>query len=131
MSYLFDSSTIFKAVKENAVEVLAGNFTLDLTRYELGNILWKEYTLNKRISREESKKLVKIIKDVLDLLETLTISCNEEEILSIADGLKITFYDASYVYHAKKNKIPLVTEDLELMNKAKPQIKTLELNNLI
>jgi len=61
----------------------------------------------------------------------LTVSCDEEEILGIADSLKITFYDASYVYHAKKNKIPLVTEDLELMNKVKPQIITLKLNNLI
>lgn len=130
MSYVFDSSTIFKAIKENAVEVLAGNLTLDLARYELGNILWKEYALKKRISREELKKLVKLIKDVLNLMETLTVTCHEEETLSIAESLKITFYDASYVYYAKNKKIPLVTEDTELMNKAKPQIKTLKLNNL-
>lgn len=131
MSCLFDSSTIFKAVKENAVEVLAGNFTLDLTRYELGNILWKEHALHKRISREELKRLAKLIKDVLNLMETLTISCHEEEILTIAERLKITFYDASYIYHAKNKKTSLATEDTQLMDKAKTQIKTIKLNNLI
>lgn len=131
MSYLFDSSTIFKAIKENAVEVLAGNPTLDLARYELGNILWKEYTLHKRINREELKKLVKLIKNVLDLMETLTITCEEEEILNISDRLKITFYDASYVYHAKTKRIPLATEDAGLTDKAKAQIKILKLETLI
>jgi predicted nucleic acid-binding protein len=131
MKCIFDSSTIFEAIKENAVEVLAGNSTLDLTGYELGNILWKEHTIHKRINREELKKLVKITKEVLNLMEILTINCHEEEILSIAESLKITFYDASYIYHAKNKKIPLATEDTELANKAKSQINTLKLNNLI
>ena len=130
MSCIFDSSTIFKAIKENAVEVLAGNSTLDLTRYELGNILWKEYTLHKRINREELEKLVKLVKNVLDLMETLTINCHEEETLSIANNLKITFYDASYVYHAKNKKTPLITEDNELTEKTKLHIKTLKLHSL-
>jgi hypothetical protein len=34
MSYIFDSSAIFKAIKENAIEFLAGNLTLNLMRYE-------------------------------------------------------------------------------------------------
>jgi predicted nucleic acid-binding protein len=130
MSYIFDSSTIFKAIKENKVEVLASNSTLDLTRYELGNILWKEHTLHKRISREELEKLVKLVKNVLNLMETLTINCHEQETLNIADNLKITFYDASYIYHAKNKKTPLITEDNELTEKAKPHIKTLKLHSL-
>lgn len=130
MSYIFDSSTIFKAIKENAVEVLANNSTLDLTRYELGNILWKEHTLRKRINREELEKLVRLIKNVLNLMETLTINGYEEETLSIADNLKITFYDASYIYHAKNKRTPLITEDNELTEKAKPQVKTLKLHSL-
>jgi len=130
MSYIFDSSTIFKAIKENAVEVLASNSTLDLTRYELGNILWKEYTLHKRINREELEKLAKVIKNVLNLMETLTINCHEEETLRLADNLKITFYDASYIYHAKNKKTPLITEDNELAEKTKPHIKTLKLHSL-
>lgn len=131
MKYIFDSSTIFKAIKENVVEILTGNCTLDLARYELGNILWKEHTLQKRISREELKRLARLVKDVLDLMETLTVSCHEEEILSLAESLKITFYDASYVYQAKNREISLVTEDTELADKTKTQVKTLKLENIV
>lgn len=131
MSYVFDASTIFRAIKENRIEILAGNFTLDLARYELGNILCKECTVHKRISSEEIEKLVGIVKDVLSLMEVLTINCHEEEILRIAEDLEITFYDASYIYHAKNKKLPLATEDTELSSKAKLQIKTLGFDDLI
>jgi hypothetical protein len=39
MKYLFDSSAIFRVIKENKVEILVGNCTLDLARYEFGNIV--------------------------------------------------------------------------------------------
>ena len=45
MKSLFDSSAIFRAVKENKIEFLAGNYTLELARYELGNIIWKDMRL--------------------------------------------------------------------------------------
>jgi hypothetical protein len=44
VSFLFDSSAIFKVIKENTVETLLGNNTLELTRYELGNTLEGIYT---------------------------------------------------------------------------------------
>ncbi|HSV49670.1 MAG TPA: hypothetical protein VLH35_05085 [Candidatus Acidoferrales bacterium] len=61
MKRLFDSSAIFKAVNENRVEVLAGNYTLDLARYELGNIVWKDSALQAKISEQSAKKLMKIV----------------------------------------------------------------------
>ncbi|RLI96776.1 MAG: toxin VapC, partial [Candidatus Aenigmatarchaeota archaeon] len=42
MSYLFDTSAIFRAIKEGKIEILAGNYTIELARYELGNAIWKE-----------------------------------------------------------------------------------------
>ena len=69
MSYLFDSSAIFKAVRENAVEILVGGYTIELARYELGNALWKECSLREKISSGELKKLAKIIKETLNLIE--------------------------------------------------------------
>ena len=131
MSYVFDSSSIFKAIKENLVEVLAGNYTLELTRYELGNILWKENTLHRRVNSKELTKLAKIVKKVLNLMEISTISCREEEVLHIAEKLKLTFYDASYVCYAKDKKLPLATEDADIIDKAKPYIKVLKLDELI
>lgn len=43
MTLLFDSSAIFEAIKlgSKAVDLLKGNYTVDLARYELGNIIWK------------------------------------------------------------------------------------------
>jgi predicted nucleic acid-binding protein len=130
MSQIFDSSSIFKAIKENKIETLAGNYTLELTRYELGNILWKELTLHKHLNKKETTTLIEVIKKVLNLMETLSIKCHEKEILTIAQKLKLTFYDASYIYHAKNKKSPLITEDKHLIAKTKQHIQTLTLDNL-
>jgi len=131
MSYVFDSSSIFRAIKENLVEVLAGNYTLELTRYELGNVLWKENTLHRRVNSKELTKLAKVVKKVLNLMEISTVSCREEEVLGIAEKLKLTFYDASYVCYAKDKKLPLTTEDAGIIDKAKLYIKVLKLDDLI
>lgn len=129
MKYLFDSSAIFKAIKENKINFLIGNYTLELARYELGNILWKNF-LQAKIPDKEIKTLAKIIKQTLNLMEITQITCNEEEILETARQLKITFYDASYTHHAKAKKLPLITEDLHLIEKITPYIKASKLNDI-
>jgi len=53
--YIFDSSAIailLKRLKDKS-KVLGGEAILDITRYELGNALWKECTLKKLINPEE------------------------------------------------------------------------------
>lgn len=105
MSFLFDSSAILKAIKENTVETLLGNNTLELTRYELGNVLWKESTLQKRLTNDESKRLVRLVKQVLNIMQVLEVDCHEEAILDAAQRLKLTFYDASYVFYARERKL--------------------------
>lgn len=62
MKYIFDSSSIFKAIKENRIELLTEAYTLELARYETANIIWKEQNLHKRINSEEAKTLIKTIK---------------------------------------------------------------------
>jgi len=130
MSYLVDSSSIFRAIKENRIEILAGNCTLELARYELGNILWKEHTLRQRITAEELERLIKLVKNVLNLMQVLTIGCHEEKILDTATKLKLTFYDASYLRYAKENKLTLVTEDSALIDKADQHVKALKLDKM-
>ncbi len=123
MKYLFDASAIFKAIKENKIDLLTGNYTLELARYELGNIVWKDYFLQAKISKEQAKMIVKTIKHTLTIMEVLQIANDEEEILETATQLKITFYDASYAYIAKAKELLLITEDLRLMKKITPIIK--------
>ena len=127
MKCLFDSSAIFRAIKENKIDFLIGNHTLELARYELGNILWKNIA---KIPDREIKTLAKIIKQTLNLMEITQIACNEEEILETAIQLKITFYDASYTYHAKAKELPLITEDLHLIEKITPYINVSKLNDI-
>ncbi|MEM3566409.1 MAG: type II toxin-antitoxin system VapC family toxin [Candidatus Bathyarchaeia archaeon] len=131
MKYLFDSSAIFKAIKENKIDVLVGNCTLELARYELGNVLWKSFALEGKATEVEIKSLAKIVKRVLGIMEALQINCNEEEILEIANKAKITFYDASYVYYAKAKNLTLITEDTRLLKKIANQINASTLTDII
>lgn len=130
MKYLFDSSAIFKVVKENKIEALVGNYTLELARYELGNILWKTFALQARATDQEIKILAKIIKQALNMMEIVQINCNEPEILQTAVKLKITFHDASYAYYAKANDLTLISEDSQLLGKIKSYIKALRFDNI-
>ncbi|MBS7623066.1 type II toxin-antitoxin system VapC family toxin [Candidatus Bathyarchaeota archaeon] len=130
MSYILDSSAIFKTIKEGDVETLLGNHTIDLARYELGNTVWKQHVLHKKLSNDESRRLVRLIKEVLSIMEVSGIGCREEEILSIAQELHLTFYDSSYVLYSKEKNLPLVTEDETITEKAKPHIKVLKTSDL-
>lgn len=130
MRYLFDSSAIFRAIKENRVEVLTGNFTLELARYELGNIIWKDYVLQARVSEEETKSMAKTIKKTLTIMEVQDVAGNEEEILETAIRLRITFYDASYVYFAKTKGLQLITEDSRLIKRTTATLKVSTLDSV-
>lgn len=130
MRYVFDSSAIFRAIKENKIEVLVGNCTLELARYEMGNILWKNYTLQAKATEQELKSLAKLIKQTLNIMEIIQVNGSEEEILDIATKMKITFYDASYVHYAKTKELTLITEDGELLKRITPHIKALKLNEI-
>jgi predicted nucleic acid-binding protein len=127
---LFDSSAIFRAIKENKIDFLNGNLTLELARYELGNIIWKENALHAKISEQESKMMIKTVKRVLSIMNVLEIAGNEEQILEISTKLKITFYDASYTYFAKANELKLITEDARLIKKVSSTIEASSLDKI-
>ncbi|MGC8998721.1 MAG: type II toxin-antitoxin system VapC family toxin [Candidatus Bathyarchaeia archaeon] len=130
MKYLFDSSAIFKAIKENNIDVLVGNCTLELARYELGNVLWKSFALEGKATSTEIKSLARIVKRVLGIMEVLQIDCSEEEILEMANKAKITFYDASYAFYAKAKNLTLITEDAQLLKKIAAQINVSTLSDI-
>ncbi len=130
MKYLFDSSAIFKAIKENKIEIVVGNYTLELARYELGNILWNNFAFQAKATEEEIKILAKIVKQILHTMEIVQISCHEEEVLQVAAKLKITFYDASYAYYANAKGLTLITEDSQLLRKIVPYVKASKLSDI-
>ncbi len=130
MKYLFDSSAIFRAAKENKIDCLSGNYTLELARYELGNIVWKDSILQARFSEQESKLMIKAIKHTLNIMEVLEIASSEEEILETAIKPKITFFDATYVYFANAKGLQLITEDLRLIKKSSSRINVSTLDDV-
>ena len=117
MKSLFDSSAIFRAIKENKIDLLNGNYTLELARYELGNIVWKEYSLLAKVSEQEAKVMVKTVERTLSIMDVIEVAGNGEEILDTSIKHRITFYDASYAYFAQAKGLKLVTEDSRLIKK--------------
>ena len=128
MKYIFDASSIFTAIREKKVRSLNGNFSLEIARYELGNIIWKDHILLQTISKEEAQRAIKTIKHTLSLMDILQIAEDEDAIFETAAELRITFYDASYVHAAKAKDLGLITEDQNLIKKVTPKIRALTLN---
>ncbi len=122
--YLLDASAIaitLKKLKERSVEVLEDKATLDLARYELSNVIWKECTLEGLISSEEAAVKAENIAKILEITKEERVESSKDfrGAMELATKLKLTFYDASYLYVAKKEGFTLITEDKELLEKAK------------
>lgn len=130
-NYIFDASSIFEAISQNKIEVLIGNYTMELTRYELINVLWKNFLLKRNIIKEECLRITEIIKNILKLMHILNIDCNEKEVFDVASQLEITIYDASYIYNAKRLNLSFITEDQKLKRKVENYIKVYSIKEII
>jgi len=102
---------------------LQGSLILDLTFYEVGNAIWKESTLANYLTQKEAEQIGILTQTVLAKINQVT---NEPEdfrkILEIARTEKLSYYDSSYIYSAKKTGLSLVTEDKALATKAKKYV---------
>jgi len=83
---------------------------LDLTIYEVGNVVWREYWRGKIVN---ILPVVKLFEEVLKNLEKLSVGDVLHEVLNVAVKSNITVYDASYIYVARRQG--LVTEDRDLL----------------
>jgi len=107
--------------------VLWESSTVSLVYYEVGNVVWRECFLLKRIIPKEATKL---LKSIFAMLQAMDVAVLEDEevgsaILNMAGRLNITYYDAAYLIEAQKLKT-LVTDDEKLTKAAKSvSVKTL------
>jgi predicted nucleic acid-binding protein len=85
---------------------------LDLTIYEIGNIIWKEY---KRGKIKDPVLVMKMFEEIMRNMKKLSSNHEMLEIFDVAVKNNITFYDASYIYVARKHGLKLVTEDADLL----------------
>jgi predicted nucleic acid-binding protein len=124
---LLDASAFMLLIKkmgsDSASRCLQESAILDLTFYEVGNALWKESALAKMLSPQDAEELTETAQVILARMEKLTGRVDVfGEILGLARTERLPFYDSSYLFFAKENKLTLVTEDKELYNKAKKHI---------
>ncbi|MGP3667238.1 MAG: type II toxin-antitoxin system VapC family toxin [Candidatus Bathyarchaeota archaeon] len=131
MKFLFDASSILEALVKGSVRVLNNNYTVEIARYELGNILWRRRTLIGDVDDEEYIRLTNLLKTTLKLLNIINIECHETNILKIAKEFKITFYDSAYVFTAKTKNLLLVTEDEELKKRVGNYVKTISIGEIL
>ena len=127
MRYLFDSSSIYKiASGANTSKKMLCGYTCSLVRYELGNILINETRVKKTMSEAEQKRLLPLMMSSLNLVRFIALNGEEDKIIEIAMKYGLSFYDASYVYAAKKASAILVTEDMKLAKKVAEYIRTIK-----
>lgn len=127
MKCLIDASSLLLLVKKadvkSTVQCLQGSFVLDLTFYEVGNAIWKESVLMKFLTLKEAERLGTLAQTILAKVDRVDSGAeNFQKILEIAQTEKLSYYDSSYVYFAKKAALPLVSEDKGLRAKAQKYI---------
>ncbi len=125
--YVLDSSIIAKWFvqeedSEKAVEIRDVFIrqkirvsTISMTRYELGNTLWKHPSKTMDNVREDFEALSEMALPTHDLADPVILT----KAFHIARDLRITFYDASFVAYAEASKATLVTADEPLYRKVK------------
>lgn len=127
MSVLVDSSTIFRALASRKTVQVAGEYTLELARYELGNAILKEYRIFKTLKLDEVEELAAAVTKLLDNM-TIVSAPEEVEVIKVAVETSLSFYDASFLTAAKKMGLTLSTEDERLLKAAnRLGVKTMRL----
>jgi len=133
---LFDANAIYRLIREcpeKAMDKLMEGATISLVYYELGNALWREAHLLKRISIEEAEKSLSLMYAMIVRMHVDEVDREQGiEILQTAHKYNLTFYDSAYLVEAKKTSKILVTDDTKLAKAAEPLgVETLSSNKLI
>jgi len=129
-TYLFDASSIVKALKNARLVPLGGQALQWLTVYEVLNVFWKEVYLLHKLSPDEANSLTG---DFIELVENMILlepRGLEQDIIQISVSKGITAYDASYITLARKNGLILVTEDKKLLQAAGNIVKATSFDDI-
>jgi predicted nucleic acid-binding protein len=136
MTYLFDASSILQIMKsldeQRAFRLLADSYILDLTKYEVGNAIWKQYALRHSIDEDQFHQLLELLGQVLQKVEVAAVDYRDlASVGRIAAKEKATFYDSSYVACSRKGNLTLVTEDSHLAKLAGKEVKVISSKQLV
>ncbi len=108
---LYDTSELFEVLRKGEP---ASGYILDLTVYELINVVWK-YVRKGTVDVEEGLGLIEsFLEQDVDIIRVDPE--DEKGILSLALETGLTAYDAAYAFYAKKYGLKLRTKDKKLKN---------------
>lgn len=122
MKRLYDTSALLNLLLSNgskSLVAISGQAILDLTKYEIGNSVWKFSYLQKKITKKEACTLFDTALCVLDTMNVLTINGIEIDTQELSIHVGLSFYDISYITVAKKYNLELITDDKKLQKKAR------------
>jgi len=128
--YLFDASSIVRALKEAKLVPLGGQALQWLTVYEVINVFWKEVYLLRKLEASEVAFLLDIFTKLIQEMIVFEPKGLEQDILRIAISKGITAYDASYVALVSKHNLILVTEDQRLARMVRDMVNVVSLDSL-
>jgi predicted nucleic acid-binding protein len=114
--YLLDASALYPLILKLREKIFTASkklAVLDLTYYEVGNILWKHYKRGKIANLDVAAE---IFKEILDSIEKFKA---EDFIGTLKTATKenLTFYDATYIQTAEKQQLTLVSADKQILRK--------------
>ncbi|MGQ4891218.1 MAG: type II toxin-antitoxin system VapC family toxin [Candidatus Njordarchaeia archaeon] len=115
---LLDASAIINLLAKKEFTRVVEGAVIDLTMYELGNIVWKW------VKRGKADKSVAgdILSDIMKLVgkaKCYSVHNSYLNILDIALENDLTFYDASYLHLAIQHNLKLITSDKKLYEVAR------------
>ena len=129
MSYLYDSSAIINLCGEGKTERLLDGWTINLAIYELGNAMWKQAIIHRRITLEEAYLILDSLTEVFRRMRKPEAEAPLRTLeMAVREGL--TYYDASYINTAAEKDLILVTDDEKLYKVSKRYVKTLRSDEL-
>ena len=127
LRYLIDASALYTLLKRRrdiVVEIIDASAIIDLTKYEIGDALWVEW---RRGLIENPKRTMRGWMKLLSFIREIQLDKGElDEVENLALELSLPFYDASYIHIARRMGLTLLTDDVEMRDKAaKLGVKTL------
>ena len=134
--YLLDASALVNILSSISAESLRTSRNIELyitqlTPFEVGNALWKLY-IRGELRSDEPKIIVELMQELIKYGSLGVIHIEDlTGIMDITLGRKVTFYDASYIFVAKKFQYILVTDDNGLRANAEiEKVKTMNSDKL-
>ena len=119
---IFDASAILNLLEEGTLPDFSESATINLALYEIGNAVWKQVHLTKRLNQSQGEKIILSASLLIEKMKYINIDVVNALKIAVKEGL--TFYDASYLQIAYSTKSELITDDKKLRDKAEKYVET-------